>query len=187
VVQSSGHTSRPNSMLIDDPKLALTGRTFRGPATDNTGDLNDSKTDEGSVKWAVMHVIDQYQMFFVMTGKGWTHPIILGIAMTMRAAKQWVYTLMIYRPYSFRTVSACWRHMKPYKSLIHHGDSFFWMPFCVLKSVSQQSIRTVKIPVFGFRLQQFRYQTCKVSFWWVPGELRLKRASQHGPSKAGPP
>ncbi|XP_065909397.1 ankyrin repeat domain-containing protein 36C-like isoform X2 [Dysidea avara] len=50
LVQSSGHTSRPNSMLIDDPKLALTGRSFRGPATDNTGDLNDSKTDEGSVK-----------------------------------------------------------------------------------------------------------------------------------------
>jgi len=50
LVQFSGHTSRPNSMLIDDPKLALAGRSFRGPATDNTGDLNDSKTDEGSVK-----------------------------------------------------------------------------------------------------------------------------------------
>lgn len=42
---------RPNSMLIDDPKLALSGGNFRGPAIDNTDDLNDTKTEDTSAKY----------------------------------------------------------------------------------------------------------------------------------------
>lgn len=42
---------RTNSMLIDDPKLALSGGgNFRGPAIDNTDDLNDTKTEDTSNK-----------------------------------------------------------------------------------------------------------------------------------------
>ena len=42
-----------NSMLIDDPKLALDGSNFRGPAVDNTDDLNDTKTEENSAKYVL--------------------------------------------------------------------------------------------------------------------------------------
>ena len=52
-VQSTKRMGRPNSMLIEDPKLALSGSNFRGPAIDNTDDLNDSKTEDTSAKYVL--------------------------------------------------------------------------------------------------------------------------------------
>lgn len=51
-VESLKHTAgKRNSMLIEDPKLALGGSNFRGPAIDNTDDLNDTKTEDTSAKY----------------------------------------------------------------------------------------------------------------------------------------
>ena len=52
-MQSSKPLGRPNSMLIKDPKLALSGSNFRGPAVDDTDDLNDTKTDDTSAKYVL--------------------------------------------------------------------------------------------------------------------------------------
>lgn len=55
-VKSLKHTGKRNSMLIDDPKLALDGSNFRGPAVDNTDDLNDTKTEENSARYVLADV-----------------------------------------------------------------------------------------------------------------------------------
>ena len=56
-VKSSKHIGKRNSMLIDDPKLALDGSYFRGPAIDNTDDLNDTKTEEASAKYVLANTL----------------------------------------------------------------------------------------------------------------------------------
>lgn len=56
-MQSSKHTGKRNSMLVEDPKLALSGGSFRGPAIDNIDDLNDTKTEDTSAKYVITNTL----------------------------------------------------------------------------------------------------------------------------------
>ena len=46
-------------MLIEDPKL---DSNFRGPAIDNTDDLNDTKTEDTSAKYVKLYHLVNYSI-----------------------------------------------------------------------------------------------------------------------------
>ena len=52
-------------MLIEDPKLALSGSNFRGPAIDNTDDLNDTKTEDTT---SAKYVLTRRSITFCICG-----------------------------------------------------------------------------------------------------------------------